>query len=208
MPRWNTFKEPCWGTRTECCVQSSMFCDWNSWWTLLVRSRSVTPSQSWDDLQQFWQLGVGGVRLSERARNRYPYVSHVLQPHWKTRTTIHITLPPPANFPWISNHSITEAGSVLGPDHFMWQPRVNRSLPGGNRAGEWHYLSRPVTLAMPFALTSLFTCHIGHVVSSTLSGSSRRLPLNDTLEYLISNKIEKEQVAVTGDAPFHQEIEG
>lgn len=90
----------------------------------------------------------------------------------------------------------------------MWQPRVNRSLPGGNRAGEWHDSSRPVTLAVPFALTSLFTCHIGHAVSSTLSGSSRRLPLNDTLEYLIANKIEKKQVAVTGDAPFHQEIEG
>lgn len=153
-------------------------------------------------------LAIRGGRLSEQARNRYPYVSHVLQPHWKTRTPIHITLHPPANFPWISNHSIKEAGNVLGPDHFMWQPRVNRSLPGGNRAGEWHDLSRPVTLAVPFALASLFTCHIRHTASSTLSGSSRRLPLNDTLEYLIANKIEKKQVAVTGDAPFHQEIEG
>lgn len=182
-----------------------MFCDWNPWWTWVVCSRSVTPSQSWDNLQQFWQQG--GARLSERARNRYPYVSHVLQPHQKTRTLIQITFPPPANFPWISNHSITEAGSVLGPDHFMWQPRVNRSLPSGNRAGEWHDLSRPVTLAVPFALASLFTCHIRHTASSTLSGSSRRLPLNDMLEYLIANKIEKKQVAVTRDAPFHQEIE-
>lgn len=153
-------------------------------------------------------LATRGARLSEQTRNRYPYVSHVLQPHWKTRTSIHIIIPPPANFPWISNHSITDAGSVLGLGHFMWQPRVNRSLPGGNRAGEWHDLSRPVTLAVPFALTSLFTCHFRYTVSSTLSGGSRRLLLNDTLEYLIANKIEKKQAAVTRDAPFHQEIEG
>lgn len=188
-----------------------MLCSiWNVLWLKLMVNMSGTFQicHSQPELRQSPAiLATRGARLSERARNRYPYVSHVLQPHQKTRTLIHITFPPPANFPWISNHSITEAGSVLGPDHFMWQPRVNRSLPSGNRAGEWHDLSRPVTLAVPFALASLFTCHIRHTASSTLSGSSRRLPLNDMLEYLIANKIEKKQVAVTRDAPFHQEIE-